>query len=98
MAVLYNKKKNNNNNNGPLSDFWRNVDDVIDDFMCKRMGNGEVFYGQRRSNPSQRPNTTGQYNGMGVSDKARIEERRLLRELRMEKLQRKQDAEVDGNK
>ena len=61
-----------------------NFDDVIDDFLNKRMGNGEVFYGQRKYKPSGRENTTGQYNGLGMSDKARIDMARQIKQERME--------------
>lgn len=61
-----------------------NFDDVIDDFLNKRMGNGEIFYGQRKYKPSGRENTTGQYNGMGISDKAKIDMARQIKEERME--------------
>ena len=34
-----------------VSDMMNNFDDVIDDFLNKRMGNGEIFYGQRKYKP-----------------------------------------------
>ena len=49
-----------------INEWLSAVDDAVDDFMSKRMGNGEVFYGQRRYKPSGRPNTSGKYNGMDV--------------------------------
>lgn len=55
-------------------------DDVVDDFVNKRMGNGEVFYGKRKYKPSGRENTSGQYNGMGMSDKTKIDMAREYRE------------------
>jgi hypothetical protein len=63
-----------------LSDMMRSLDDVIDDFMNKRMGNGEVFYGKRKYKPSMKDNTEGRYNGMGLTDKARIDAARQAKE------------------
>lgn len=63
-----------------LSDMFGNVDDAIDDFMGKRMGNGELFYGRRKNNPSGRLNMEGDYNGMGYSDPLRIERARQRKE------------------
>lgn len=67
-----------------VSDMVSNLDDVIDDFVNKRMGNGEVFYGQRKYKPSGRENTTGQYTGMGMSDRTKIDMARKYKEERME--------------
>jgi hypothetical protein len=63
-----------------LSEMMRSLDDVIDDFMNKRMGNGEVFYGKRKYKPSGKDNTEGKYNGMGLTDKARIDATRQAKE------------------
>jgi hypothetical protein len=41
-------------------------DDVIDDFMFKKMGNGEVFFTAKENQSSGRENTEGTYNGMGI--------------------------------
>jgi hypothetical protein len=71
-----------------LSEAIGNLDDVIDDFMFKKMGNGEVFYGKRKINPSGRDNTEGSYNGMGMSDKVRIDESRERKEEFLEKRRR----------
>lgn len=67
-----------------VGDMMASFDDVIDDFLNKRMGNGEVFYGQRKYKPSGRENTTGEYTGMGMSDKARIDMARQIKQERME--------------
>lgn len=58
----------------------KSLDDVIDDFVNKRMGNGEVFYGKRKYKPSGKMNTEGTYNGMGLSDKTRIDVARQIKE------------------
>jgi hypothetical protein len=84
-------KAENSNWNFPnpfkeVMDMFSNWDDVIDDFMFKRMGNGEVFYGKRKYNPSNRPNTDGKYNGMGMTDKMRID---IARERKEEATERK---------
>ena len=63
-----------------LKDMFASVDEVIDDFMGKRMGNGELFYGRRKNNPSGRLNMEGEYNGMGYSDPLRIERARQRKE------------------
>ncbi|KAL3932261.1 MAG: hypothetical protein SGBAC_010931 [Bacillariaceae sp.] len=61
-----------------LQNIWNNLDDVVDDFLCKRMGSGEQFYGKRKYNPSGRHD--GVYNGMGRSDFIQIEVARARRE------------------
>jgi hypothetical protein len=63
-----------------LADMWQNFDDIIDDFFNKRMGNGEVFYGQRKYKPSGK--VTTEYNGYGFSDFKKIEAAREFREER----------------
>jgi len=75
-----------------VADILSNWDDVMDDFMNKRMGNGEVFYGKRKFKPSNRPNTEGRYNGMGLSDKMRID---IARETKEEFLERKRKQRTD---
>lgn len=84
---------------GFLVDFkgmMNNFDEVVDDFVYKRMGAGEQWYGKRKYNPSGR--VDGDYNGMGQSDQFRIElarvqkeemEKRRLRRLAEEEEQRK---------
>jgi hypothetical protein len=72
-----------------LSEAFGSFDDVLDDFMFKRMGNGEVFYGKRKIDPSGRENTEGTYNGMGMSDKVKIDESRQRKEEYLEERRRK---------
>jgi hypothetical protein len=72
-----------------LSEAFGSFDDVLDDFMFKRMGNGEVFYGKRKIDPSGRENTEGTYNGMGMSDKVKIDESRQRKEDYLEERRRK---------
>ena len=67
-----------------LTDMLSSFDDVVDDFVNKRMGNGEIFYGQRKYKPSGRENTSGSYTGMGMSDKARIDAARAYKAEMME--------------
>lgn len=69
-----------------MNDMLSNWDDVIDDFMFKRMGNGELFYGKRKYKPSNKDNMDGQYRGMGISDSAKIE---LARQRKEEMLERR---------
>jgi hypothetical protein len=74
-----------------LNDMLSNMDAVIDDFMNKRMGNGEVFYGKRKYKPSGRPHTEGRYNGMGLSDKGAIDIAREIKQEFLEKRKRRDE-------
>jgi hypothetical protein len=83
---------NKNDKKWPLPDLFKEIndmisswDDVIDDFMFKRMGNGELFYGKRKYKPSNKPNMDGRYSGMGMSDSAKIELARQRKEEMMER-------------
>ena len=72
-----------------LIDMFQNFDDIIDDFMDKKMGNGEVFYGKRKYNPSGE--FEGDYEGFGLTDFRKIEGARAMKEAAMERrLQREQ--------
>uniref|UniRef100_A0A7S1BFW7 PS II complex 12 kDa extrinsic protein n=1 Tax=Corethron hystrix TaxID=216773 RepID=A0A7S1BFW7_9STRA len=51
---------------------FKRIDDEMDDFFFKRMGKGEIFYGARKVNPTE----TGEYEGFGLSDYQKIEERK----------------------
>jgi hypothetical protein len=82
-----------NNSLRGVGEFFSSFDDVIDDFMNKRMGNGEVFYGKRKFKPSGRPNTEGKYSGMGMSDKARIDTVREYKEEVMERQRQRQQQD-----
>jgi hypothetical protein len=74
-----------------------NFDDVIDDFVYKRMGAGEQWYGKRRYNPSGR--VDGDYNGMGRSDYFRIEVARVQKEeMELRKQRRLQEEEEEEEK
>ena len=46
------RQQSNQDDETPQKGFWRSFDDALDDFFYKRMGNGEIFYGKRKSNPS----------------------------------------------
>ena len=70
-------------------DMFSNFDDVIDDFFYKRMGNGEVFYGKRKYKPSGR--VEGQYNGMGLTDKLKIDISRERKEQFLEEKRRREE-------
>ena len=74
-----------------LVDLFENFDDVMDDFMNKRMGNGELFYGKRKYKPSGK--ISGQYNGFGLSDKGRIEGVQFYKELRIQNRTKQQPQE-----
>ena len=71
-----------------------NFDAVVDDFVYKRMGNGEQFYGKRKYNPSG--NIEGDYNGMGQSDLLRIEVARVKKEELELRRQRRLEAEREA--
>lgn len=66
-----------------------NFDDVLDDFFYKRMGNGEVFYGKRKYKPTGR--VEGKYNGMGLTDKLKIDISRERKELYLEEKRRREE-------
>ena len=86
---------NGNNSWNPfkeVSDMVSSLDDVIDDFLNKRMGNGEIFYGQRAYKPSGRENTTGRYTGMGMSDKTKIDMAREYKEEMLEMRRLKEEG------
>ena len=72
--------------------FFGTLDDVAEDFFYKRMGKGEIFYGKRKFKPSG--DVEGDYKGMGLTDKVKIdmareykeewlEEKRMRDEMRM---------------
>jgi hypothetical protein len=63
-----------------IQEIWDNMDAIVDDFMNKRMGNGELFYGKRKFKPSGK--IDGSYNGFGLSDKGRIEGVKMYKEMR----------------
>jgi hypothetical protein len=65
-----------------LNEMLASLDDTIDDFFNKRMGNGEIFYGKRKIKPSG--SVEGRYNGMGLSDKQKIDDTRELKAFWME--------------
>ena len=69
-----------------------NFDDVVDDFVMKRMGNGEQFYGKRKYNPSG--DYDGDYNGMGQSSHYAIEIARVKKEVLEERRQRRLEEEA----
>ena len=88
--------KNNNSNVGGAGAFgflndiqgmFNNFDDVIDDFLFKRMGAGEQWYGKRKYNPSGK--FDGDYNGMGRSDFYKIEIAKIQKEEMELKRQRR---------
>lgn len=68
-----------------------NFDDVVDDFVMKRMGAGEQWYGKRKYNPSGR--VEGDYNGMGRSSYYAIEIARVQKEMMEERKQRRLEEE-----
>lgn len=98
ILVLNESQKNKENSDNKLVGFVGNfmqdlqdmassVDDVVDDFFNKRMGNGEVFYGKRKYKPSG--SVEGDYNGMGLTDKLRIDVARARKEAFLEERERR---------
>jgi hypothetical protein len=76
-----------------LKGMFQNLDDVVDDFVYKRMGAGEQWYGKRKYNPSGR--VDGDYNGMGRSDYFRIEIARVQKEeMELRKKRRLEEEEA----
>lgn len=87
-------QENEKQKKGFLSDLqgmFQNFDDVVDDFVYKRMGAGEQWYGKRKYNPSGR--VDGDYNGMGRSDYFRIEIARVQKEEMEKRKQRRLEEE-----
>jgi hypothetical protein len=79
-----------------LKGMLANLDDVVDDFVYKRMGAGEQWYGKRKYDPSG--NFDGEYNGMGRSDHFRIEIARIQKEEMELKRQRRLAEEEEQRK
>jgi hypothetical protein len=79
-----------------LKGMLANLDDVVDDFVYKRMGAGEQWYGKRKNDPSG--NFDGDYNGMGRSDHFRIEIARIQKEEMELKRQRRLEEEEEKRK
>lgn len=76
----------------PISEFFdmfSNIDDVIDDFYFKRMGQGEIFYGKRKYKPSGE--VDGKYEGFGLTDKTKIEATREYKKQWQEDKKRRQE-------
>ena len=67
-----------------ITDFFGNMDAIAEDFFYKRMGKGEIFYGKRKFKPSGE--VEGDYQGLGLSDKLKID---MAREYRAEWLEEK---------
>jgi hypothetical protein len=105
-TISLSMSKNNNNNGGEkeekgsfldgLKGIFSNFDNVVDDFVYKRMGAGEQWYGKRKSNPSG--NFDGDYNGMGQSDQLRIEIARVQKEEMEKRRQRRLAEEEEARK
>merc|ERR1712174_189151 len=83
-SITHKMNLNDNEGKSGIFDMLRNFDDVMEDFFFKRMGNGEIFYGKRKYNPSGQ--VEGKYNGMGLSDKTKID---MTREWKEEMMERK---------
>jgi hypothetical protein len=108
LSMSNNNNNNNNNNNSEggekeqkgvlegLKGIFSNFDNVVDDFVYKRMGAGEQWYGKRKSNPSG--NFDGDYNGMGQSDHFRIELARVQKEEMEKRRQRRLAEEEEARK
>ena len=62
----------------PRMGFWDEFDAVVDDFLNKRLGGGEIYYGARESKFYGEEDRTrskqefGKYQGKGYSDSRRI--------------------------
>jgi len=74
---------------GEFFDMFSNMDDVIDDFYFKRMGNGEQFYGKRKYKPSGE--VEGKYEGLGLSDRTKID---VSREYRAQRQAEKEERRI----
>jgi hypothetical protein len=76
-----------------LKGMFDNFDDVVDDFLFKRMGAGEQWYGQRKNSPSGK--FDGKYSGMGKTDSMRIEIAQIQKEEMEKRKQRRLAAEEE---
>ena len=75
-----------------LQGMAENLDDVVDDFVFKRMGAGEQWYGKRKYQPSGR--FEEEYKGLGLTDKLKIDIARARKEeFLAEKERRRREAE-----
>ena len=79
-----------------LKGMFSNFDDVVDDFVMKRMGAGEQWYGKRKYNPSGK--FDGDYNGMGRSDFMKIEIARVQKEEMELRKQRRLAEEAEARR
>jgi len=69
-------------------------DAELDDFMFKRMGNGEQFYGRRETRGKEDKTARGQqYNGYGLTDKTKIEAKREAVEERLRLIREREERE-----
>ena len=95
LLVLRAKDAENENVSRPffarVKSMITNLDDIVDDFVGKRMGNGEQFYGKRKYKPSGR--IDGEYNGMGLSDRLKIDVTREYKNERLEEQRRRRQEE-----
>ena len=80
-----------NNPFSGLLDMFKNFDDVIDDFMDKKMGNGEVFYGKRKYRPGG--DFEGDYEGYGLSDFRKIEGAKDLKAEALERMRQREEQQ-----
>jgi hypothetical protein len=76
-----------------LKGMFDNFDDVVDDFLFKRMGAGEQWYGKRKNSPSGK--FDGNYTGMGKTDFMRIEIAQVQKEEMEKRKQRRLAAEEE---
>jgi len=72
-------------------DMFSNIDDVIDDFYFKRMGQGEIFYGKRKYKPSG--DVDGKYEGFGLTDRTKIDNTREYKMQWEEEKKRRKERE-----
>ena len=79
-----------------LMGMFKNLDDVVDDFVYKRMGAGEQWYGKRKYDPSG--NFEGNYEGAGQTDITRIEIARVQKEEMEKRKQRRLEEEAEARK
>eukprot|EP00529_Nitzschia_sp_RCC80_P034872 CAMPEP_0113478334 /NCGR_PEP_ID=MMETSP0014_2-20120614/20698_1 /TAXON_ID=2857 /ORGANISM="Nitzschia sp." /LENGTH=123 /DNA_ID=CAMNT_0000371513 /DNA_START=216 /DNA_END=587 /DNA_ORIENTATION=- /assembly_acc=CAM_ASM_000159 len=92
-SSLYASRDEDQNGQEKKRSFWDALDDVVDDFVMKRMGAGEQWYGQRKNNPSG--NFDGKYEGGGRSDAFQIEIAKIQREEMELKKQRRLAAAAE---
>ena len=74
-----------------ISRFFDQLDKEMEDFMFKRLGNGEQFYGRRATRGEGEREDIEPYKGFGLSDRRIIDN---VREVKEERDRRRRERET----